>query len=202
MDADVSYDNKYLAFAEVNISGTLTQSNIKIISIEKAKDSKEDPIIYTYNANAGDLIINIKYQNKSKLVCLYDNSIHVIENNVDKEIINFEKDNKVTFTDIELNNHVITVSEDKNGLFNTDTSIELVNSSNEKKNIYNLNSGIKNIYCYGNRICVNLGLEVHFIDTNGWLIKEYTSSQEIRNIVISNQIAGIIYKDKIEIINL
>ena len=202
MDADVSSDNKYLAFAEVNISGTLTQSNIKVISIEKAKNSKEDPIIYAYNADAGNLILNIKYQNKNKLVCLYDHSIHVIENNADKQISDFGNDSKRTFVDIELNNYVVTVSENKSGLFNTNTVVELTNSSNEKKNTYNLSGGVKEIYCYGSRICVNLGLEVHFIDSNGWLIKEYISGQEIRSIVMSDKIAGIIYKDKIEILNL
>ena len=49
---------------------------------------------------------------------------------------------------------------------------------------------------------INFGTEVLFINNYGWLIKKYTSSQEIQSITISNNLAGIIYKDKIEFLNL
>ena len=51
-------------------------------------------------------------------------------------------------------------------------------------------------------IALNLGAEVEFISTSGMLVKRYVSSQEITNLVVSDNIAGIIYRDKIEIINL
>lgn len=37
IDTSISNDNKYLAIAEINTSGTLIQSNVKVISIEKAR---------------------------------------------------------------------------------------------------------------------------------------------------------------------
>ena len=49
---------------------------------------------------------------------------------------------------------------------------------------------------------MNLGTEVEFINVDGWLVKRYVANQEITNIVVSDSIAGIIYRDKIEIINL
>jgi len=58
------------------------------------------------------------------------------------------------------------------------------------------------MYCSGSKIALNLGSEIHFVDTNGWLIKKYTSNQEVRKIVISNEVAGIIYRNKIELIKL
>ena len=51
-------------------------------------------------------------------------------------------------------------------------------------------------------IALNLGTEVEFINTSGWLAKRYVSNQEITNIVVSSNIAGIVYRDKVEIINL
>ncbi len=53
-----------------------------------------------------------------------------------------------------------------------------------------------------NVIAVNMGTEVDFINTSGWLIKKYTSSRNIKNVVVGSSIAGIVYKDKIEIIGL
>ena len=58
------------------------------------------------------------------------------------------------------------------------------------------------MHCSGSKIALNLGSEIHFVDTNGWLIKKYTSNQEVRKIVISNEVAGIIYRNKIELIKL
>ena len=65
-----------------------------------------------------------------------------------------------------------------------------------------VNAVTKEIYTYGNMIALNLGTEVEFINTDGWLVKRYIANQEITNIVMSNNIAGIIYRDRIEIINL
>lgn len=203
VDTAVSDDNKYLSFAEVNISGTLIQSNIKQIEIAKAKENPSNAITYTYNADANSLIINIKYQNNNKLVCQYDNSIHLIDNSSDKKImdINAQNQNNV-FVDINLNNNVLSTSEESTGIFSTNTAIKLTNILNQKENIYNINGSVKNIYCASNKIGINLGSEIHFIDTNGWLVKKYTTSQSIKDVVISNNIAGVIYKNKIEILNL
>lgn len=203
IDTDISEDNKYMGFAEVNIFGTLIQSNIKIISIEKAKESPSDAIIYTYTADSGNLIMNIKYQNKGHLICMYDNSIHIISNEQDKKILEIDgTDTNITFADIELKNQAVTTTEEKDGLFNTKTSVTLTNTSSEKSSVYNLTGSVKELYCYNDKVGVNVGAEVHFIDTNGWLIKKYTSSQEIRSVIISNNVAGIIHKNKIEILNL
>lgn len=81
ISSEISSDNKYLSFAEVNTSGTLIQSNIKIISIEKAKQTPSDAVIYTYKANENSLVTNIKYH-KNRLVCMYEDSIQEIDNNL------------------------------------------------------------------------------------------------------------------------
>lgn len=201
VDSAISEDNQYLSFAEVNISGTFVQSNIKILSIEKAKTSPNEANVFTYNADSNSLILNIKYQNNNKLVCMYDDSVHVIKNNADTKVADLNNSG-MTFYSIELSNYLVGTVESTSGLLDTQTEVQIINMDNQKQNIYNFNGVTKELYSYGNKIALNLGSEVHFIDTNGWLIKKYTSSQEIRKIVITDDIAGIIYRDKIEIVNL
>ena len=67
---------------------------------------------------------------------------------------------------------------------------------------YNFDEIAKEMYTNGNVIGINIGTEIYFVSTNGMLIKKYTSNQEITNVMITNNIAIIIYKDRIEIINL
>lgn len=207
VSSSISDDNKYLSYAEVNTSGTMIQSNIKIISVEKAKQKSlgeqenQDAVVYTYKAPADSLILNIKYQNKTKLVCMYDNSIHIIKDNQDKEIAKIDtKTEKVTFASIQLDDYIAKITEENKGLLNTNTTLRIINTNSLKENYYNFTGVTKELYSCGDKIALNLGSEIHFVDTNGWLIKKYTSKQEVREIVISNEIAGIVYRNKIEIV--
>ena len=203
VDSTISQDNKLLAFAEVDIDGTIIESNIKIVSIEKAKENPSDSIIFTQKGDQNSLIVSIKYQNRGKLVCLYDDSIHVIDDTTDKTIATFEDTtNKNSFSDINLNSYAVNALELNNNIFNSNTRVELINTANNNKNIYNLDGTAKELSCYGDKIGINLGSEVHFINTNGWLIKKYNADQEVRKIVMGKDLAGIVYKNKIEIINL
>lgn len=203
VDTSISDDNRYLSIAEVNTSGTLIQSNIKIISVEKAKEEPSQAILYTYNAPANSLILNIKYQNKTKLICEYDNEIHMIKDNQDAKIADIDTTKeKITFASIDLDNHIVKNTEENAGLFSTTTVVKILNSSSQKENTYKFDGVVKELYCSNNKIALNLGSEVHFIDSNGWLIKKYSSAKEIRKIVITDDIAGIVYRDKIEIIKL
>lgn len=132
---------------------------------------------------------------------MYDNSIHVIKDNQDKEIAKIDtKTEKVTFASIQLDNYVTKTTEENKGLLNTNTSLRIINTNSLKESVYNFTGVTKELYSCGDKIALNLGSEIHFVDTNGWLIKKYTSKQEVREIVISNEIAGIIYRNKIEIV--
>ena len=203
VDTSISDDNKYLSFAEVNTSGTLIQSNIKIISIDKAKETPQESIVYTYNAPSNSLILKIKYQNKTRLVCEYDDSVHIIKDNQDTQIAEINtKNEKITFSSINLNNHMVKNVEENTSLFNTTTTVKITNTSTQKENTYKFEGVTKELYTSGDKIALNLGSEIHFINTNGWLIKKYTSSQEVRKVVISDEIAGIVYRNKIEIVKI
>ena len=203
IDVDISTDGKYLSFAEVNISGALVQSNVKIISIEKAKNKQtyENEYEYTYNADAGKLILGIQYQKNNNLVCVYDDEIDVIQDNQNSKLLDFYTE-KATFESIELDNAVTRTIEQNEGIFDTQTIIKTMNTTTKKENTYKFQGITKELYTCEDKIAINLGTEVHLIDTRGLLIKKYTSSQEIRKIVLNGKIAGIVYRDKIEIVKL
>ena len=198
----ISNDNKYLAISEIDTSGTIIQSNIKIISIEDGKNNPENSIKKIYNGENGDLITNIKYQEKDKLLCMYTDKITLIKTDGTIETLQEYKDKKVSFASIELANSSITVEEKSSGIFTADSVVNIMNSDNKTTASYTAESVTKEIYTNNNIIALNLGSEVEFINTNGWLEKRYMAEQEITSIVLSNSVAGIVYRDKIEIINL
>ncbi len=200
-DISISNDNKYLAIAEVDTSGTMIQSSIKIISIEKAKSDPTNSLENTYKGENDKLITNIKYQDKDNLVCMYTDSIHVIENGQDNTIMN-DENKKMIFQSIALTNHAIKIEEKSSGLFTADSLVNIINTQNKNTKECIVDSVAKEIYTYGNIIALNLGTQIEFINTDGWLVKRYIANQEITNVVVSDNVAGIIYRDKIEIVNL
>ena len=201
VDARISQDNNYLGYAEINTSGTVIQSNVKIISIEEATEKNTEPV-FNYTAPQNSLILRLKYQEKNRLVCVYDDSIHMIESNVDVKLMDLQEDKKITFGGAQLTNCVYRMVEESTGPFTANTNVEMYNIATQKETTYLVEGVVKSVANYDNIMAMNLGSEVDFINTNGWLMKRYTSRQEIRNIVICDGIAGIIYRDKIELINL
>lgn len=201
VDVSISNDNKFLALAEVDTSGTIIQSNIKVISVEKAQSDSTNSMEKIYNGQQNALITNIKYQDNDKLVCMYDNSIRIIADDKD-ELLVYYANEKINFSSIELNNSVINVKEQSSGLFTADSIVNIINVSNKDVKTYKVDSVTKDVRTYENIIALNLGSEIEFINTDGWLVKRYISKQEITNMVFSNSVAGIIYRDRVELINL
>ncbi|MBR6504452.1 MAG: hypothetical protein IKT41_01815 [Clostridia bacterium] len=201
IDVSISNDNKYLAFAEIDTTGTLIESKVRIISIENAKTDSKNSFDYIYEAESGKLITNIRYQDKNNLVCMYDNDIEILKNKEATSITQLNS-NEISFVTIELDNHIAKIQEKSTGVFTADTQISFIDIISKKQSVYTANGACKEIYSYGNIIALNMGAEVHFVSTNGWLAKKYISTQEVKDVVIGNGIAGIVYKNKIEIINL
>jgi len=201
VDVSISNDNKYIAIGEVDSTGALIKSNVKILSVEGAKKGKKDAIFYTHNAEDGKLLTNVEYQTKGQIACMYDNSMEIIYEEENKQILNIE-DRKIAFMSVELENSAVYIEEEKTGVFNTISHINIINTQNNDLRTYNLEEIPKGLYSNKNIIAVNVGTEVYFLNTNGWLIRRYSTKQEITNIVFSKYLAGIVYKDKIVIVNL
>lgn len=201
-DVAISNDNKYLAMAEIDTSGIVIESKIEVISIEKAKTDPNNSKIATYTFENNELITNIEYQDKGRLICMSKDKITKISLEGEKvELVNNES-KKTTFQSIELNNTVVTLEEKTTSLFTADLITTIVNTENKNIVTYTTHAVAKELYTYDNIVALNLGTEIEFINTGGWLVKRYKAQQEITDITLSGNLAGIIYRDKIEIVNL
>ena len=201
VDVSISNDNKYLAIAEVDTSGTIIQSNIRITSIEKARTDPRNSDENNYKSEPNKLIVNIAYQDKDRIVCMYTDTITIIENGQESVIFD-NKDKKITAQSIDLEDNFATIQEESSGIFSANSVINIVNVDSKNTQNYTVETSVKEMYTKGNIIALNLGTEVEFINTGGWLVKRYIANQEVSNVTISDNIAGVVYRDKVEIINL
>ena len=200
-DICMSQDSKLLAIAEVDLSGILIQSKIQVVSMELAQNRPNEAILYKYEAPTDKLIMNIEYQEQNKLVCIYNDGIECLQENKSTELAKFEN-RQLAFTTIELNNSIVFVEEVSTGEYTADTKVKIINSETSKETEYVTKNVAKSILTSNNKIAINFGTELHIIDKNGFLVKKYISDSEINNIVMTDALVGIVYKDKIQIINI
>jgi len=103
---------------------------------------------------------------------------------------------------IELSNKIALVSEVSSGEYTADTSVRIINPITRKEKNYNTRNIAKSMQASDNKIALNFGTELHIINKSGILLKKYISNTEINDIVITDAVVGIVYKDKIQLINI
>lgn len=199
MDFAISSDNKSLAFAEIDSSGAIVKSNIKVIDINTAIKDSENAVIYQSDAYSDSLIINLDYTRSNVLACIYHDHIDIINNNSVTEISNFNNSN-IIFAD--LNDRIIQIEKKTDSLFNTTYELQIINAETSETQYYTLEKEPTSVTVFDNIIAINFGREAIFINNNSWLIKHYTSYQEILEISVSDNLGTILLKDKTEIISL
>ncbi len=201
VDVSISQDSKYLAIAEVDLSGIIISSKIQVVSIELAKTNPKEAMLYKYEAPTDKLIMNIEYQEQNKLICLYNDSIEVLQDQNSTSLVNLEEQ-KLAFMTIELNNRIALLEEVATGNYTAETKTRILNPATLKEREYISKDVAKSIHSSDNKIAINFGTELHIINKNGILLKKYISEAEISDIVMAEGIVGIVYKDRINIINL
>ena len=200
-DISISQDGKYLAIAEVDLSGIIISSSIQIVSMELAQTNPEEAMLYKYEAPTDKLIMNIEYQEQNKLICMYDDSIEILQDKTSDSLLELENQ-KLAFMTIELNNRIVLLEEVSTGEYTADTKVRVINPKTLKEREYISKDVVKAIETSENKIAINFGTELHIISKNGILLRKYISEIEINDIVMAEGIIGIVYKDKIQIINL
>lgn len=161
IDTDISSDNQNLAFAEINSTGNIIQSSVKVISLETAKTAPSNAEIYSYEGNAKELMNCIKYQNGDNLICMFDDRVVSLKDNQVQKTSDFEAD--TTFADINLWNNFVKVVKKSTGIFSSESNVEIGNVNNDKESLYKVEGIPKSIVTRENTIAINLGTEAHFI---------------------------------------
>lgn len=202
MDFDISPDNKYICYGEISNSGTIINSSVKVVSVDKAKIGEEGAVLSSYEGDKGQIILKLKYSNNDKIACMFDDSISVINNGNMEKIEDFNnQENKINFMDIQITDAIIKVYEVSDES-NTSSKLEIKNVLTNTINYSNINAIVKNVYTSKNQmLAINLGKEIKVFNSSGWLVKDFVSTEEIRDVVMNDIFTGIVYKDRVEILN-
>jgi hypothetical protein len=197
----ISSNNKYLAIGEVDYSGTIVKSNVKIISIALAQTNPKESVINKYESSTGEVVSNIKYKDKDVALCMFNGYIEKVGIDSSEKYIDIDSD--ALFVDLGLKDKVAIIEKQSSGLFSYEYEMKIKNINSSSESLYILKNDMpKGLIVSSELIGINLGTEVQIVSTSGILLKTYKSNQEIKSVVIGDSIAGIVYKDKIELIGI
>ena len=201
MSASISNDNKYLVIGSVNYSKTIANSNIKIVSMEKAKTDPDGAIINEYNI--GKLLIDIKIKDGGEVIGQFSNSITRFGILDKKEEEIYKLESNVEFVDINNNNNIALIEKKVENENNSKFYLKIINAYGKQVSIYDLEDKLpKEILCRNDTIGINMNNGINIYTENGWLKKKYKSSTEIRDFNLSDSILTVIYRDKYEVIGI
>lgn len=194
MCSAISTNNSYLAIGEVDYSGSVLKSNVRIMTIDDAK------LVHEYKTDNNNIITNIEYYDRENAICAFTDSAVSVSPDKDTQIYKISKD--TYFMDIAMNDYLAVLEKQSSGLFSYKYNLKFIMLGSKNENLYILNSMPQNIVSNGKFITLNYGNEVDVISQNGTLKKNYTSSQQIKDVIVGGELVGIVYKDKIEIIDV
>ena len=199
-DVSISTDNKLLAMVEVDTSKVKIESNVRVVSIDKTISDNSISTVYTYNIDSGNVVSDIKFIDKEKILCMTDSQIYLLQNGNKQQITDIDSKNTF-FASIDLNGDIIKAQRISAGLFGSEIELKIIDTNSRKELIYELEGNIKSIKTNENVIAVNLGTEVYFINTSAWLLKKYVTNAQIKDVFLYDGGSIIEYRNKIEIIN-
>ena len=199
IDVDISDDSKYIAIAEVDNSTILPVTKIEMVSVGLASTSSENATINTYEAESNKLLTGMNFQSKNVLVCSFEDYVLKMTDSSSDRLYEFS--DLTAYLEVDSRKGFVRIDKEESSVFKSDYRLKITNENNSEK-VYIIEGSIKSLVCKDNKIALNLGKEVQFIDNNGWLVKKFIGNQEVKSVLISNKIGIIVFKDKISIVNL
>lgn len=199
--SEISNRNKYLAIGQIDYSGTVVKSVVRLISIETVEGKLQTSEVNKYASESGKILNNIKFNDKQEAICMFDSYVQkVTESTIEKL---YEVNEGDIFVDVNLENNILVVEKETSGLFSYQYQMSMKNTVGKSDNLYILENDVpQKLKVNKNLICLHLTGEVRVVNGSGWFLKRYTTSSEIQDIVLGESIMGIVYKNKIEVIDL
>lgn len=196
----ISNNNKYLAIGEIDYKGTIISSTVKILSIDLAQKEPDNAIINSYKSDNNAIILDIVYDD-NYATCRFDKYVQRVDEKTDERILDITDD--YLFLDIGLDKNLTFISKEQSGVFSFQYGLTIEDRKSKFQHLYIIDKDVpKSMVVRGDNIVLNFGDDIKVISKGGKLLKEFKSATEVKDMVLGDGILGIIYQNKIDIVNL
>ena len=196
----ISNNNKYLAIGEIDYKGSIISSTVKILSIDLAQKEPDNAIINSYKSDNNAIILDIVYDD-NYATCRFDKYVQRVDEKTDERILDITDD--YLFLDIGLDKNLTYISKEQSGVFSFQYGLTIEDRKSKFQHLYIIDKDVpKSMVVRGDDIVLNFGDDIKVISKGGKLLKEFKSATEVKDMVLGDGILGIIYQNKIDIVNL
>ena len=196
----ISNNNKYLAIGEIDYKGTIISSTVKILSIDLAQKEPDNAIINSYKSDNNAIILDIVYDD-NYATCRFDKYVQRVDEKTNERILDITDD--YLFLDIGLDKNLTFISKEQSGVFSFQYGLTIEDRKSKFQHLYIIDKDVpKSMVVRGDDIVLNFGDDIKVISKGGKLLKEFKSATEVKDMVLGDGILGIIYQNKIDIVNL
>lgn len=201
LDVEMSNDNKKLYIAEIDTEGIKIKSNIKIIEITELETTLE-PKVETILIGTDELITDIEFSSQNELLILKDTGIVKIDSEKNTEEIGTFDVKSTLFSSIKDMKHPIAIEKVSTGIFTNETNLKIYREDEVLE--VKIEQTPQSIDTMNDRIALNLGDEVLFLNTNGKVLKRYELENQLSAVKLYNQgsLAALVFRDRIELVKL
>ena len=196
----ISNNNKYLAIGEIDYKGSIISSTVKILSIDLAQKEPDNAIINSYKSDNNAIILDIVYDD-NYATCRFDKYVQRVDEKTNERILDITDD--YLFLDIGLDKNITFISKEQSGVFSFQYGLTIEDRKSKFQHLYIIDKDVpKSMVVRGDNIVLNFGDDIKVISKGGKLLKEFKSATEVKDMVLGDGILGIIYQNKIDIVNL
>lgn len=196
----ISNNNKYLAIGEIDYKGSIISSTVKILSIDLAQKEPDNAIINSYKSDNNAIILDIVYDD-NYATCRFDKYVQRVDEKTNERILDITDD--YLFLDIGLDKNLTFISKEQSGVFSFQYGLTIEDRKSKFQHLYIIDKDVpKSMVVRGDNIVLNFGDDIKVISKGGKLLKEFKSATEVKDMVLGDGILGIIYQNKIDIVNL
>lgn len=196
----ISNNNKYLAIGEIDYKGSIISSTVKILSIDLAQKEPDNAIINSYKSDNNAIILDIVYDD-NYATCRFDKYVQRVDEKTNERILDITDD--YLFLDIGLDKNLTFISKEQSGVFSFQYGLTIEDRKSKFQHLYIIDKDVpKSMVVRGDDIVLNFGDDIKVISKGGKLLKEFKSATEVKDMVLGDGILGIIYQNKIDIVNL
>lgn len=158
---DISSDHKYLAIAEIDNSKIAPTTKIELVSTDSAISNAEDATVNLYQAGTNEYLSGIKFQNKGNLLCNFDKYVLKLNDTEAKKI--YEISDLTAYVDTNMSSDFARVDKEESSVFKSDYRLKISDSAGKEK-VYIIEGNLIDIKTKDNKVALNLGNEVLFIN--------------------------------------
>lgn len=203
LDAEMSNDNKMLYIAEIDTEGIKLKSNIKVIEITNIEPGiTSTPKVETILTRTDTLITDIEYSDINKLHVLMDSEIVGIDTENQVNDIGLYEPKNTLFAVVGNSKYPTIIEKKSTGIFTNETNLKIYKEDEIIE--VNIDKTPQNVDVLNDKIALNLGDEVLFLNTNGDVEKRYELEKQLVSVKLyeDGKKAALIFRDKIELLKI